>query len=304
MRRSRHWLRQMSSSSYRPDLYELSFADASVTVACLDRAGLEVLSFLFPSIATCPQNGTQPDYRIRALALGRLALYRGDQLIYLGDSRGHLAELLMGEVCRDLVVQSSGGAVYHAGLVERDGVSLMLPGISGAGKSTLTAWLCSQGWHYHTDELVYVAKGGTEIAALPRALSLKDDPRSLLPDLAWAELESHTWASASGLLIAADGLNPHASEQRLSAGYVLFGCYSAGEPLRLEALSPAQTVLLLLQSLVNAPNLADSGTQVSIALGRELHGYQAIYSHLSELEALIASMAGISDDPASSPRNL
>lgn len=268
--------------------YELVYAGSTVSIDCLDRAGTEIVSYLFPHATEInPSSTAVGRYRIRALENpARLALYRGDQIIYLGDSRGHLAEILLGEVCRDVVIGSRGGAVYHAGLVERDGSSLLLPGVSGAGKSTLTAWLCSQRWTYCTDELVYVEEGSSELVALVRPLSLKGDPRMLLPDLAWEKLTSSIWPSASGMLIAPSGLNPRGGWHPLAPCGVLFGRYSTEEHQRVERLSRARTAFLLLQSLVNSPNLANRGMQQAVALARRLTGYEVVYSQLSQLRSL------------------
>jgi hypothetical protein len=278
----------MSSTCCSPIRFALAYAGSTVSIECLDQSGTEIVSYLFPHAAQIdPSSVDGSDFRIRALEnRDRLALYRGDQIIYLGDSRGHLAEVLMGEVCRDLVIGSRGGVVYHAGLVERDAISLLLPGVSGAGKSTLTAWLCSQGWSYHTDELVYAEDGRSEMVALARPLSLKGDPRALLPELPWEELAGSVWPSASGVLIGPRGLNPRGDWRPLGPGRVLFGRYSAEEPQRVERLSPARTAFLLLQSLVNGPNLAGQGMQQAVALARRLAGHEIVYSHLSQLQLL------------------
>ncbi len=278
----------LSSSTF---VYELDYAGTSVTVACPDRVGAEIVEFLFPSATgTVLDRGARPTYRIRELGPGRLALYRGDQLICLSDSRGHLAELLMGEVCRDLVTHSKGGAVYHAGLVERGGIALLLPGTSGVGKSTLTAWLCAQGWVYHTDELVWVAEGTCGLIPLPRALSLKGDSREFLPDLFWARLERHIWPSRSGILISPRGLISQSDLCPLAARCILFGQYSPTTSARIERLSAAETCFLLLGSLVNAQNQADSGLHLSTAIASKVISYKAVYSQLSQLEKLVASL--------------
>jgi hypothetical protein len=278
----------MSSAFSSPVRYALAYAGSSVSIDCFDPAGAEIVSDLFPYAAEIdPLAATGSRYRMRTLEnRDRLALYRGDQIIYLGESRGHLAEVLMGEVCRDLVTGSRTGVVYHAGLVERDGISLLLPGVSGAGKSTLTAWLCTQGWSYYTDELVYAEEGHPELFALVRPLSLKGDPHALLPSLQWAQLADSIWPSASGMLILPRGLNPQGDWRPLRPCRVLFGRYSIEEPPRVERLSPARTAFLLLQSLVNGPNLAGQGMQQAVSLARRLTGHEAVYDHLSQIHLL------------------
>lgn len=283
----------MSSRCAKGGRSALSFAGNTVTIDHADPESARIVPYLFPqAVAADPDSGGTANFRVRCLdGKGRLALYRGDQLIYLGESPGHLAELLMGETCRHLVEHSMGGVVYHAGLVTRDGVSLLLPGVSGAGKSTLTAWLCSQGWTYRTDELVYVPEGSNELIPLVRALSLNADSRAHLPTLRWDRLSDHIWPSASGLLIAAQALNASRDWGPLALSHVLFARYSAAEPPSVERLSTAQTAFLLLESLVNGQNLIDGGLKLTSSIARRMVGDRAVYSHLTQLESLLALMA-------------
>ena len=42
--------------------------------------------------------------------------------------------------------------LFHAGVVEKNGVGVIIPAISGSGKSTLSAGLAYDGWRFFSDE--------------------------------------------------------------------------------------------------------------------------------------------------------
>lgn len=65
--------------------------------------------------------------------------------------------------------------MLHAGVVERDGRALILPGQSGSGKSTLSAALCHRGWRLLSDELALVAVTDGSVVPLVRPISLKNE---------------------------------------------------------------------------------------------------------------------------------
>ena len=57
--------------------------------------------------------------------------------------------------------------LIHAGVVERGGQALLLPGVSGAGKSTLCALLASRGWRLLSDEIAMVRPADGSILPHP-----------------------------------------------------------------------------------------------------------------------------------------
>jgi HprK-related kinase A len=63
--------------------------------------------------------------------------------------------------------------VIHAGVLEKDGSGILLPGTPGSGKSTLCAALCLSGWRLLSDELALIDLRTGLCVPLPRPVSLK-----------------------------------------------------------------------------------------------------------------------------------
>jgi serine kinase of HPr protein (carbohydrate metabolism regulator) len=63
--------------------------------------------------------------------------------------------------------------MFHAGVVAKDGVGLIMPAASGSGKSTLAAGLSYRGWQLHSDEFGLLDMETVELVPYPRAVSLK-----------------------------------------------------------------------------------------------------------------------------------
>jgi hypothetical protein len=65
--------------------------------------------------------------------------------------------------------------MLHAAVVERDGVTLLMPAVPGSGKSTLAASLMSRGWRLLSDEFGLVRPGSTDFVPFPRPIPLKNE---------------------------------------------------------------------------------------------------------------------------------
>lgn len=65
--------------------------------------------------------------------------------------------------------------MFHAGVVAKDGVGLIMPAASGSGKSTLAAGLSYRGWQLHSDEFGLYDMSSHELVPYPRAVSLKNE---------------------------------------------------------------------------------------------------------------------------------
>jgi hypothetical protein len=71
----------------------------------------------------------------------------------------------------------------HAGVIERGGKAVVLPGGSGSGKSTLCAGLVSRGWRLLSDEVALILPGDGRIRPHPRPISLKNAAIDLIAQL-------------------------------------------------------------------------------------------------------------------------
>ncbi len=78
--------------------------------------------------------------------------------------------------------------MFHAGVVAKDGVGIIMPAASGSGKSTLAAGLSYRGWQLHSDEFGLLDLDTEELVPYPRAVSLKNESISVMKK--WVS-ESH-----------------------------------------------------------------------------------------------------------------
>jgi len=72
--------------------------------------------------------------------------------------------------------------LFHAGVVERNGVGVIIPAVSGSGKSTLSAGLAYAGWRFLSDEFGMLDLKTGELHPYPRPVSLKNESIPLLKE--------------------------------------------------------------------------------------------------------------------------
>jgi hypothetical protein len=197
------------------------------------------------------------DHILRGLgngAGGAAHRYRvaGDTLSFDGDellrsaSPGQLVSNLLWHVNRQAVAAAEADCLLlHAGAVaDGHGRALLLPAPMESGKTTLVAGLLRRGFDYVTDEAVAIEAAGLAVRPYPKPLSV--DPGSwpvlaeLEPDVD-AALKAGQW-QVPPARVAGPGCRPVA---------VVSPRYRAGAASRLEALRPAQAVLLLAENSFN-----------------------------------------------------
>ena len=70
--------------------------------------------------------------------------------------------------------------LLHAGVVERDGLALVMPALPGSGKSTLTAALSQRGWRLLSDEFGAFDPEGGVFRAMLKPVALKNQSIAVL----------------------------------------------------------------------------------------------------------------------------
>jgi len=72
--------------------------------------------------------------------------------------------------------------LFHAGVVEKDGIGVIIPAVSGSGKSTLSAGLAYDGWRFLSDEFGMLEARTGELLPYPRPVSLKNESIAVLKE--------------------------------------------------------------------------------------------------------------------------
>ncbi|MBL4613095.1 MAG: HprK-related kinase A [Emcibacter sp.] len=72
--------------------------------------------------------------------------------------------------------------LFHAGVVERNGVGVIIPAISGSGKSTLSAGLSYDGARFFSDEFGMLDAETGELYPYPRPISLKNESIAVMKE--------------------------------------------------------------------------------------------------------------------------
>lgn len=269
----------------------ITFAGNSLAILYSGGRPARIVDFLY---RYAPADGDVPPHLTYRLTSGEESgqvLYRGDTLLYEGDSEATLAELLLGDTCRHLTAGSRGGLMFHAAGLVWGGKGILLPGAVGAGKTTLAAWLATKGLDYLTDELVFVRQGADVMQAFTRPLKLKSSARVVLQDR--FDFEGNAGSILEGrrfFLVPPALLKPTNTLSEPPLSLIIFPSYQPGSRFKLRHLSQAQAGLALMQCLVNARNLPEHGFPEVVRLAKTAPAYQMSYSNFDQLDGYLETL--------------
>lgn len=267
----------------------ISFANSTIAISYEGDQPARIVNFLYQHVPAAVQNATELPLTYRLFcsdSSGRLSLYRGDTLLYTGDSPAAVAAWLLGDSCHHLAAHSRGGLLFHGAALALNGQGLLLPGQSGSGKSTLAAWLLSQGCNYLSDELVFVPWESDRLQGFPRPLNLKSPALAILqPYLDSAGLAGHILRTPYADLIPADLFRPNSTLAGVTLERIVFPSYSPGSEFSLSPLSRAKAGMTLMRCLLNARNLPEHGFAEISRLVRQVPAYQLRYDNFSQIDS-------------------
>ena len=278
----------------------VTFAGSTIVIEYNGPGPAAIVDFLYRHI---PADSNIPPHTTYRIIPGdqpeRMALYRGDTLIYAGDSEATLAELLLGDSCRHLAEHSRDGLLFHAAGLAWQGKGLFMPGGIGAGKSTLAALLAMEGLDYLADELVFVPCGADTMQTFTRPLNVKKTSRTALQHrFDFEKHAAHISSTFHADLIPPTLLKPANTLSEPPLSLIIFPRYLPSSDFVLRTLSGAQAGLALMQCLVNARNLPDYGFSEIARLAQTAPAYQMSYSDFDQIRERVEALL------QSSPNNL
>lgn len=175
--------------------------------------------------------------------------------------------------------------LLHAGVLERDGLALVLPATPGSGKSTLTAALSLRGWRLLSDEFGPFCPDRLRFVAMLKPVALKNESidviRRFAPDAAFGPSFPKTRKGTVAHLAA----NRDAVDRRkewVRPGAVVMPRWIEGAELKLERVVPHVMFGALAFNAFNYQDTGVRGFRAVSHLTEVCSGWQLTYSRLDD----------------------
>jgi HprK-related kinase A len=180
--------------------------------------------------------------------------------------------------------------MLHAGVVERDGLALILPATPGSGKSTLTAALSLRGWRLLSDEFGAFDLTSGRLLPVIKPVALKNESIDVIARFEPAAeigppfpktrkgTVAHLAPSAEAVARRAQGAFP---------GAVILPKWHSGSTTALEPLRPEATFPSLAFNAFNYTSTGADGFRAVAELVRRCPAWQLVYSDLDDALAAI-----------------
>jgi hypothetical protein len=273
-------------NSAKSGVYRVGVYETDVEITYNNQEAYALLNFLFGDMSS---SGAPAAARAFDVVMAgkptRMSLWEQEKQIYFGQCKQTLAHLLVNEVIYEGIIGNHHHLALHAGAVAAGKKGILLPGKSGSGKSSLTAWLVGEGFGYLTDELVLLATDGP-ILPFTRPLSLKAPASDLLAYLFKVEREK-LLTGPQGTMIPYRELNATSIKAFPTLHTIIFPEFVADRDGALTKISHARCCLKLLETYVNARNLAGHGFSEMAALTRGTEAYELRYGSFDDLHRLL-----------------
>ena len=265
------------------DRREVHFANSAVSVEYEGERAAAVVEFLFRHIDHTGPAQPHIIYRLFQQA-DDLVLQRDQITVYRGSAKAECADILLGDSTRALADRSTGGLLFHAAGLVRQGRGVLLPGRIASGKTTLSARLTLRGFDFLSDELIFVPAGSITLHALTRPLNVKSAARSVLrPYFDFDRCAAHLLSTPRGDLVPVELLRPQNELSPAALSVIILPQYTLEANFKLEPLSQAQAAFTLVDTVVNARNLPDHGLPELARLSRSIPAYQFVYNDFAQI---------------------
>jgi HprK-related kinase A len=193
---------------------------------------------------------------------------------------------LIGQRLNDLLL-------LHAGAVERNGLTLLLPALPGSGKSTLTAALSLRGWRLLSDEFGAYDPALGAFRAILKPIALKNDSIGVIERFAPHSRLGPSFPKTRKGTVAHLGADAAAVARRhetAAPGAVILPRWVAGSPTKLEPLSGDRLFPAIAFNAFNYTTLGAVGFDAAVGLTRRCPGWTLEYSDLAEALSAIESI--------------
>jgi HprK-related kinase A len=186
--------------------------------------------------------------------------------------------------------------LLHAGVVERNGIAVVMPAMPGSGKSTLTAALSLSGFRLLSDEFGVVRLEDAALLPMLRPVALKNQSIDLIANtFADAIIGPRFPKTHKGTVAHLAPLASHVQARHEPAlpGLVIFPRFEAAASVELEPVSKGRAFARL---AVNSFNYDALGPDAFEALGALVHRSSCWVLHYGDLQGAIAAIRDLVDE--------
>ncbi len=181
--------------------------------------------------------------------------------------------------CRHLLL-------LHAGVIEKKGMVVIMPGASGSGKSTLSAGLGFHGWRLFSDEFGLVDLSTHQLLPYPRPVSLKNKSIEVMRELLGSRgvFSQNYYDTPKGTMAylqpPEDSILRH--KEPAKARKIIFPQYIPDEPATKIALTKTLGFLKLIHSSVNFGIIGEKAFKATEAIIDECDIFAITYPSMEE----------------------
>jgi hypothetical protein len=151
--------------------HQITALGVDVAVRGVDGSARNQLSALWSDCAPQTDADSSETVELTPTDDGWRAVTRGQTRSVIGEDSAVSAA---SAAVNHLVVSRTPLLAFHAAVVSRDGVTMVVPGGSGAGKTTLTVALLQRGWSYVSDEALALDWETAALVPYPRPMAVSD----------------------------------------------------------------------------------------------------------------------------------
>ncbi len=175
--------------------------------------------------------------------------------------------------------------LFHAGALERDGLTLLLPATPGSGKSTLSAALSLRGWRLLSDEFGAFDPASECFRSVLKPVALKNesidvirrfDPQATIGP----KFPKTRKGTVAHLAAQMDAVKRRAEPAR--PGAIILPRWEAGSPTRWEPVPPHNAFSALAFNAFNYQLLGEIGFDAVLRIVRGCLAWQLVYSNLDD----------------------
>lgn len=184
--------------------------------------------------------------------------------------------------------------IFHAGVVERHGRAIIMPGASGIGKSTLSAGLGYAGWRLFSDEFGLLRLADEQLVPNPRPVSLKNQSEAVMRAVIPADRFSRPYketpkGTITYLLPPSDSITR--MNETATPAMIVFPTFQRGAAPATAVVSKAETFILMRNCGVNAERLGLRAFETLSRLIEKCPAYRITYGSLDDGKDLVERLA-------------